>query len=164
VAKRTVIPTIAVLVLLVVVGAGYYRLMKKQQENFCGFCHRHIHANSRVVAEVGGRRAEVCCARCAISEAYQEKKPLKLISVTDYVSGQTLNPQSAFFVDGSRKVLCSHDEPMFDESKHAEHLTFDRCSPGAYAFAHREDAVAFAKENGGMVVQLAEMLQGVDTQ
>ena len=163
-AQRTMIPTIAVLVLLVLIGAGYYRLMKKQQEAFCGFCHRHIHANSRIVAEVDGRRAEVCCARCAISESYQEKKPLKLISVTDYVSAKTLDPQKAFFVDGSRKMLCSHDEPMFDESKHAEHLTFDRCSPGAYAFAHRQDADAFAKENGGVVVHLTEMLQGANSQ
>ena len=163
-AKRTVIPTTVVLVLLVLLGAGYYRLMEKQEKAFCGFCHRHVHANTRVVAEIDGRRAEVCCVRCAISEAYQEKKPLKLISVTDYVSAKSLDPQKAFYVDGSRKVLCSHDEPMFDESKHAEHLTFDRCFPGTYAFAHREDALAFMRDNGGIVVQLPQMLQGANAQ
>jgi nitrous oxide reductase accessory protein NosL len=50
---------------------------------------------------------------------------------------------------------------MFDESKHAEHLAFDRCSPGAYAFARRQDAQAFARQNGGVVVQLQELMEGV---
>jgi hypothetical protein len=162
--KRSVIPTVAFLLILAVIGVGYYRLMKKQKDAFCGFCHRHVHANTRVVAEIDGRRAEVCCVRCAITEAYQEKKPLKLISVTDYMSAKTLDPEKAYYVDGSRKVLCSHDEPMFDQSKHAEHLAFDRCFPGTYAFARREDAEAFMRDNGGVVAQLTQMLQGVNAQ
>ncbi len=160
-AKRTLIPTAVGLLLLGLLGLGYYHLMVKQSEAFCGFCRRPIQANARVIAEVDGRRKIVCCARCAMSEAYQEKKPVRLIEVTDYVSGKKLDPQHAYFVDGSRKVLCSHDAPMFDETKHVEPMTFDRCSPGAYAFARREDAENFAKENGGMVLQLEEMLQGV---
>jgi hypothetical protein len=159
--KRALIPTAVGLLLLGLMGFGYYHLMVKQSEAFCGFCRRPIHANARVIAEIDGRRKVVCCARCAMSEAYQEKKPVRLIEVTDYVSGKKLDPQHAYFVDGSRKVLCSHDAPMFDETKHVEPMTFDRCSLGAYAFARREDAEKFAKENGGIVLQLEEMLQGV---
>jgi hypothetical protein len=144
-------------------GRGYYHLMVKQSEAFCGFCQRPIYANAKVIAEIDGRRKIVCCARCAMSEAYQEKKPSRLIELTDFPFGEKLDPQHAYFVDGSRKVLCSHDSPMFDETKHMEPMTFDRCSPCAYAFARREDAENFAKENGGIVLRLAQMLQGVDS-
>lgn len=162
-AKRVWITTAVLAVLAGLVAAGY-RLMANREETFCGFCHRPIHANTRVVAEIDGRRKTVCCARCAISEAYQEKKPVRLITVTDYVSSKSLDPKQAYFVDGSRKVLCDHDEAMVDESKHAEQMTFDRCFPGTYAFAHREDAEAFVLENGGTVVQLQKLMQGVSAQ
>jgi hypothetical protein len=163
-AKRALIPTVVGLLLLALVGFGYYHLMVKQSEALCGFCRRPIHANTRVIAEIDGRGKVVCCARCAISEAYQEKKPLRIIEVTDFVSGNKLDPQQAYFVDGSRKVLCSHDAPMFDETKHVQPMTFDRCSPGTYAFARREDAENFARENGGIVLRLEQLLQGVNSQ
>jgi hypothetical protein len=151
---------VVTLVLVGLLGLGYYHVMMRQSETVCGFCHRPIHPHARVIAEVGGRRRAVCCARCAITEAIQEKKPVRLIEVTDYVSGNALKPEQAYFVEGSRKVLCDHDAAMLDESKHAEPMTFDRCSPGAYAFARRGDASSFTQENGGVVLQLNEMMRG----
>jgi hypothetical protein len=162
-AKRAWITTVVLVVLAGLVAAGY-RLMFNREEAFCGFCHRSIHANTKVVAEIDGRRRTVCCARCAISEAYQEKKPVRLIAVTDYVSSKSLDPKQAYFVDGSRKVLCSHDEAMVDESKQIHEMTYDRCFPGTYAFAHREDAEAFVRENGGTVLQFQQLMQGVRAQ
>lgn len=156
--------TAAVLVVLAGLVAVGYRVMANREDTFCGFCHRSIHLNTKVTAEIDGRRRTVCCARCAISEAYQEKKPLRLIAVTDYVSSKSLDPEQAYFVDGSRKVLCAHDEAMVDESKHAQQMTFDRCFPGTYAFAHREDAEAFVQENGGTVLRLQKLMQGVSAQ
>ena len=145
------------------VAAGY-RLMATREEAFCGFCHRSIHANTKVTAEIDGRRRTVCCARCAISEAYQQKKPLRLIAVTDYLSSKSLNPEQAYFVDDSRKVLCAHDAAMVDEGKQVHEMTYDRCFPGTYAFAHREDAEAFVRENDGKVLQLQKLMQGVSAQ
>jgi hypothetical protein len=156
--------TSAVLIVVAGLVAAGYRVMANREETFCGFCHRSVHPNTKVVAEIDGRRRTVCCARCAISEAYQEKKPLRLVSVTDYVSSKSLRPERAYFVDGSRKVLCAHDGAMIDESKHTEPMTFDRCFPGTYAFARREDAEAFARGNGGKVLQLQELMQGVSAQ
>ena len=161
--KGTWIATAVLLAMAGLVGAGY-RLMVNREAAFCGFCHRSIHPNTKVIAEIDGRRRTVCCARCAISEAYQEKKPLRLIAVTDYVSGRSLSPEQAYLVDGSRKVLCAHDQAMIDDSKHVQQMTFDRCFPGTYAFAHREDAEAFARENGGRVLQLQELMQKVNSQ
>ena len=162
-AKRAWIAAAVLVVLAGLVAAGY-RVMANREQAFCGFCHRSIHPNTKVIAEIDGRRRTVCCARCAISEAYQEKKPLRLIAVTDYVSGKSLTPEQSYFVDGSRKVLCMHDEAMIDENKHAEQMTFDRCFPGSYSFARREDAEAFVRENGGKVLQLQELMQGVSAQ
>src|SRR5438093_12856589 len=125
-AKRAWITTAFLVVLAGLVAAGY-RLMAKREAAFCGFCHRSIHANTKVIAEIEGRRRLVCCARCAISEAYQEKKPVRLIAVTDYISSKPLDPKQAYFVDGSRKVLCDHDAAMFDESKQVHEMTYDRC-------------------------------------
>jgi hypothetical protein len=161
--KRALI-TIAILAVLAGLVAAGYRLMANRESAFCGFCHRSIYANSKVIAEIDGRRKTVCCARCAISEAYQEKKPVRLIAVTDYVSSKTLDPKQAYFVDGSRKVLCSHDEAIVDESRQTHEMTYDRCFPGTYAFAHREDAEAFVRENGGTVLQLQKLMQGVNAQ
>ena len=50
---------------------------------------------------------------------------------------------------------------MVDESKQVHEMTYDRCFPGTYAFAHREDAEAFVRENGGAVLQLQKLMQGV---
>src|SRR5438132_12187498 len=82
--------------------------------------HRSVHPNTKVVAEIDGRRRTVCCARCAISEAYQEKKPLRLIAATDYVSGKDIDPKQAYFVEGSDRVLCAHNEARVDETKHVQ--------------------------------------------
>ena len=136
-AKRALITAAVGLVLVALVVAGY-RLVANREGSFCGFCHRPIHANTKVIAEIDGRRRTVCCARCAISEAYQEKKPVRLIEVTDYVTSKSVDPEKAYFVDGSNKVLCNHDAAMLDESRQAHQLTYDRCFPGTYAFVHRQ--------------------------
>jgi hypothetical protein len=140
---------------------GWMEVFNHRQPTVCDLCQRPIHANSRVLIEVGGMRKAVCCARCGITQSAQEHRPVRFIEVTDYPTGNRLKPEDAWFVDGSRKVLCDHDMAMMDESKHAQPLAFDRCSPGAYAFARREDAEAFARENGGVVVRLEEMMPGV---
>ncbi len=153
--------SIAALVLLLVVGGllalGNWSL-KRRAETYCGFCNRPIKAELAVIAEVGGRKRKVCCARCAITEARQENKQLRLISVTDYSSRTKIAPEQAWYVEDSRAIACDHDMAMMDETKHAQQLSFDRCSPGTFAFARREDADAFVAKNGGVVRRLAEML------
>ncbi|MGE5726172.1 MAG: hypothetical protein ACM34G_13405 [Acidobacteriota bacterium] len=148
-------------VLAVLLAAGWFFGLRPHNGDVCDICQRQINPRARVTLEIGGKRKDACCARCAITEALQERRPVRLIRVTDYATGSALAPDQAWFVDGSRKVLCSHDQPMFDESKHAEHLAFDRCSPGAYAFARRQDAEAFVRENGGAILRLKQLMEGV---
>ena len=114
-----------------------------------------------MIAEVGGQRRHVCCARCAITEALQEKKPVRLIEVRDYPTGAILKPERALFVDGSRAMACDHDMLRMDQTKQPQELAFDRCSPGTFAFSRKEDADAFVAQNGGVVKTLPQLLSEV---
>jgi hypothetical protein len=157
--------SITALVLLVLVGglliAGEWRL-HRTSEQVCGICERHISPQAGVIAEVGGRRHHVCCAHCAVTEGLQEHKPVRLIEVTDYRSGRKLVPSQAWYVDGSRVVACMHDMSRMEDMKQVAQATFDRCSPGTFAFSSRADAEAFVRENGGALRNLQEMLAGVN--
>ncbi|MGI9103502.1 MAG: hypothetical protein ACR2IF_13780 [Terriglobales bacterium] len=157
--------SIAALVLLVMVGglllAGQWSVHRKS-EQFCNICQRHINPQAGVVAEIGGHRERVCCAHCAVTEGLQEHKSVRLIEVTDYASGRKLNPEQAWYVDGSRITACEHDTTRMGEMKQVQQATFDRCAPGTFAFASRAEAGRFADRNGGAVLGMKEMLAGVN--
>jgi hypothetical protein len=87
---------------------------------------------------------------------------VRLIEVTDYNDGRELNPEHAWFVDGSRIIACTHDMTRINEMKQTEQVQFDRCSPGTFAFASRSEADAFVTTNGGVVRDLKQMLASVD--
>jgi hypothetical protein len=155
--KISIYSALAVIVIAGLFAGGYW-LMSHRSETQCGFCQRHINPRAHVVAEVGGKRRNVCCAHCAMTEARQEKKPLRLIAVTDYPTGNMVSPEGAWFVEESRVIACQHDMSKMDDSKHAEPLAFDRCSPGTFAFSERKAAQAFVEQNGGVLRSLPELL------
>jgi hypothetical protein len=155
--------SIAALVLLVVVvgllALGNWSL-RRRTEAVCQICQRHIHPGMRVVAEIGGRKRVACCAHCVLTEGSQENKPVRLVQVTDYTTGADIQAERAWYVEGSRLVACEHREFNVDEYKHVQIQVFDRCAPGTYAFARREDADAFVARNGGIVRTERELLAG----
>ena len=148
-------------ILLIVVGAavfGWYKFVLHPSPVACGYCSRPLHANLTVTAEIAGRRAQVCCARCAVSQANQEHKPLRLIAVRDYQSGRSISPADAWYVEGSRAVACDHDAMRMNEMKGTDMAAYDRCSPGTFAFAERQTADAFIAENGGAVISFSQLM------
>lgn len=152
----------AILVVAVVAATfGWYRYVAHPKPVACEYCSRPLHSNLRVVAEIAGKQAEVCCARCAISEANQQHKPLRLIAVHDYATGRSLAPQNAWFVEGSRAMACDRDAMPTNEMKSMDAMPFDRCSPATFAFAERPAAEAFAAQNGGAVMALAQLMREV---
>jgi hypothetical protein len=161
--KATIYSAIAMILVAGLIAGGYW-IVNQRAETECGFCQRHINPKAHVVAEVGGRRRDVCCAHCAVTEARQEKQPLHLIAVTDYSTGQMVSPDGAWFVEDSREIACQHDMSKMDESKHAQQLAFDRCSPGTFAFKDRKGAEAFVEQNGGALRSLSEVLAEAQSQ
>jgi hypothetical protein len=156
---------IAASVLLVAALAvgGYWYLQHSQPEH-CRICQRSLHTQARAVIEENGQREAVCCVRCAFRQGEQQHVAIRLLEVTDYVSGQPLKPVEAFYVEGSRIVLCERHEPLLDETKHAHERVFDRCARSLYAFARAEEARAFAAENGGVVRRLPEVRKEIEAQ
>jgi hypothetical protein len=150
---------------LLAIGAGLLIAAEwnvhRRSTEVCGICARHINPQAGVIADVGGRRYHVCCAHCAVTQGLQEHKPVRLIEVTEYGTGRKLQPDQAWYVDGSRVVACTHETMRLDEMKQVQQAMFDRCSPGTLAFATRSAAERFAADNGGSVRDMTEMLVGV---
>jgi hypothetical protein len=157
-AKKASVYSVVVVIAVASLFAGGYLLMNRRSKMECGFCQRRINPKAHVVAEVGGQRRDVCCTHCAVTESRQEKKPLRLIAVTDYPTGKLVSPVGAWFVEDSRVIACQHDMSKMDESKHMEPLAFDRCSPGTFAFSDRKAAETFVAESGGVLRSLPEVL------
>ena len=146
------------LVLLALLAVGGYEYQQSRTPQTCGFCQRPLHHRLWVLAEIDGDRRHVCCPQCAVTEGRQEHRPIRLIMVHDYASGRELDPKQAWYVNLSRAIACSHDAMRMDEMKHSQAMTFDRCSPGAFAFAKREDAEVFISQNGGQLLTLEQLL------
>lgn len=141
--------------------AGGYWLVQRRSVELCSVCGRQVKPEAHAIVEIGGRRRNVCCVRCALTEGRQENKPVRFIEVNDYRTGKELNPRRAWYVDGTRIVACAHGKVRIDEMKQTEEMSFDRCSPSIFAFADRKSAEAFATENGGVVRDPTELLKEV---
>jgi len=154
--KRTTL--IVLVAIFLVMGSAAYWFAESSANKTCGFCQRPLDPHLSVTAEISGRKKQVCCARCAVTEANQQHKPVRLLEAHDYPTGKTIDPAKAFYVDDSRAVACTHDMARMDESKHSDHLAFDRCSPGAFTFEKRSDAEAFIRQNGGVLLSYPELM------
>jgi len=150
------------LIVLGLAGLGAYEFHSLGIVKECGFCRRPIDERLRTVVEMDGVRRQVCCPRCAVTEFHQERKPIRLVSVRDYSAAKDIDPQRAWFVTESQAFACAHDGMRVDEMKQSETLAFDRCSPGAFAFAKQEDAELFVNQHGGRVLTIEQLLEGAD--
>lgn len=162
VTQRNVILLLSALAVAGALLGGYWVVLRSQPE-LCAACHRHISEKSRAVVEVSGRREPVCCVRCGLTIERQEHQPVKLTEVTDYNSSKPLAPDTAYYVEGSRVMLCEHHEGLVDPAKRPYEVVFDRCMPSVFAFARQEEASAFAASNGGSVLRLSQVIEEVES-
>ncbi len=158
--KALIVTAVALAVVALSAYAWMHYVLHPQPRE-CGYCLRPLHENLRVTAEIDGKRAEVCCPHCAITEANQLHKSLKLIAVHDYPTGKAVKPETAWYVEGSRVNACERDAMHMDEMKETQDLAFDRCSPGTFTFANEASADAFAAQNGGSVMSFRQLMQEV---
>ncbi len=161
-AKKATLALSGLFLTALAVGGSW--LLWKTRPQTCPICQRSIHAQARAVVHFNGRREPVCCIRCGLTHNRQVGKPGPLVEVTEYLSRRPLKPESAFYVEGTRFSLCDpHDNPLVDQTKHPYARVFDRCEPSTYAFARREDAEAFARENGGLILRWVDLTKEVET-
>jgi hypothetical protein len=149
------------LIVLTMLGLGWHEFNSLNKVDECGFCRRPINERLRTVVEIDGTRKQVCCPRCAVTESRQEHKPIRLITVRDYSTGKDLDPKPAWYVSESHALACTHDSMRMDEMKQSETLAFDRCSPGTFAFAKKEDAELFVNQHSGRVQTMEQLLEGI---
>jgi hypothetical protein len=149
--------TVFALVLLACASAAYW-FADSSSGSTCGFCQRPLSPNLFAVAEIDGKKFKVCCVSCALTEANQRRRPVRLLEVHDYPTGKSIDPAKAFYVSDSRATACMHDAAPMDQSKHSEHLEFDRCSPGTFTFGDKNDAEAFVRANGGVLLSYAQVM------
>lgn len=155
---------VGILVLVAVaagLGAVAWRMTGGADAETCAACSRVIHVHTRTVAKLDGRTHTYCCLACAISEHHQTHQPVELLAINDFESGQSLQPQQAFIVRGSRINHCLDMEPAprVEEVGHPAHKEFDRCAPSMIAFGTPSAAARFAAKNGGVVLTFHELAQ-----
>ncbi len=156
--SRRIVLTVTLLILVGAGVFGWYRIVAHPKPVVCGYCLRPLHANVKVTAEIDGKRVEVCCPRCAITEANQERKHMRLITVHDYSTGKAMSPEGAWYVEGSRVLACDHVGMHMDDMKDAEPMTYDRCSPVTLTFATRQQAEDFTAANGGTAISFSKLM------
>ncbi len=145
-----------------VVGAYYGgKRWVASSSPICKFCQRQIHQNMRVVATSGGKRIEACCLRCVLTGEQQGVAVKRLVTVTDYISTQTLDPERAHYVEGSDAAPCAAAPVKRGEPEEPFIRAFDRCLPSVVAFRSRQDADRFSVAHGGRVVRLEDLMAEV---
>lgn len=148
---------------LAMLGGAWY-LVRQRQTKICPFSGRLIHAQTRARVTIGGRQYQTCCVRCAIIEARQTGKPLRILKVADFETGKLIDPVRAWFVESSDMNLCMRMSPAAESlGRESVYMRgFDRCSPSALAFRNEQQARAFMVQHGGVLKRLDD-LQGEAT-
>ena len=151
---------VALVMTAVAVGLGYvgYEVYRGPQVEQCYACHRPIHAHSRTLGLVSGRTRLFCCPACALSEHEQEGKPIRVTELTAFLTGAKLSPSDAFVVRGSDVNMCARTHELLDQDKRSADVHYDRCAPSMLVFGQRDEAVRFAREHGGEVLPLKEIV------
>jgi hypothetical protein len=147
---------------LALLGGGWY-LVNRRNAEVCPFSGRRIHPQTRALVSIGGRRYQTCCVRCAIIEAQQTGKPLRVLKVADFETTKLLDPDKAWFVEGSQVNLCMSMSPaaVSPGRESVYRRAFDRCSPSVYAFANEQQARAFIVQRGGVLKHLKDLQQEI---
>ena len=148
---------LAVGVVAAAVAFSARSLRRTSTAEMCDVCQRPVHAHSKTVALLGGRRDVFCCPACALTAQRQSGRPLKWAALTDYETGRRLSPEQAVLVRGSDVNPCDNVHVLRDATGQPSAEQFDRCSPSILAFAGRDAAARFMAAHGGRLVTVSEL-------
>ena len=138
--------------------AAWY-LLRRRPETLCPLSGRGIHAETRALVTIAGRKYETCCVRCGIIEAQQTGKPLRVLEVADFETGKLLSAVKAWYVEGSPVNPCMNMTPRAESADRQTMclLGFDRCSPSVLAFSDERQARVFIAQHGGALKRLDDL-------
>ena len=161
--KRFVLTSVFMAGVVIALALGGWWLVRQHEARVCPFSGRVIHKQARAYVTIGGRNYETCCLRCALIEAEQTGKRLRVREIADFDTGRMLDPQKAWYVEGSDVNLCMRTtRSAQNPSGHGVYLrAFDRCSPSVYAFHDEQHARAYMAQHGGVLKRLKDLLQEV---
>jgi nitrous oxide reductase accessory protein NosL len=121
----------------------------------CPFCNVRMPHDARVMVLVEGESKPkmACSITCVLHYERATGKKIKFLRVSDFYSGNFLNPGEAFYVIGSDvnpfdKYLHSN---LLSQSRTPIYMDWNRYTPTVLAFASREDAEKFQRDHGGRV-------------
>ena len=149
--------------LVILIAAGFaivytgWRMETTSKVPVCAVCGRPIHAGTRTVALIAGKKEVFCCPMCAITAARQTGREVKIIELTDGETNRPLAPANAVLVVGSEVNLCSRRPVLRERDKQTAPLAFDRCSPSVLAFSNRVAAETFQRRHGGKLMRVNEL-------
>ena len=144
-------------VLLLAAGTGAWYMLRGRPAAFCQIDGRPIHAPMRTLVEVNGKRIYTCCPRCPLTLESQTGAKVRLVEVTDYITGRQIPASQAYFVDGSDVEICSTPRARPQGEQLPYERMFDRCAPSLIAFADEGQTRAFMAQHGGVLRRLGEL-------
>ncbi len=155
---------IGLALVLIVGGAGYYAyrhfVLPSQQ---CDVCGRAVHSeHDSIVRLKDGTTVHNCCPRCAMHYEMHNADKVAGLIVADRDTGERINAQNAFYVEGSDDHSCipasesAPREPGVDYGR-----AYDRCLPSLVAFKQESDARSFASAHGGRVLTYEQATSSV---
>ncbi len=143
-------------------SVGYFTYVQLRPEGVCEVCHRSVHeATAYEIRLEDGAAQKACCPRCGL-RFQRDRTDVASAEVTDFDTGQRVDANDAFFVEGSSVNLCHKKMVEEDRSGVQYQLTWDRCMPSLIAFKGRESADTFRGDYGGVVKTYEEILEEED--
>ena len=145
------------LALVALVGGFIYSNVTPADQ--CDVCYRPLHAETYYrIHATDGTALDVCCPRCGLR--YQAgREDVARTEVTDFETKALFDAEDAFYVEGSPVHFCSHAHVEEDRTGTQYEVSYDRCLPSLVAFQSREAAVRFARQNGGVIKTMDELLK-----
>jgi hypothetical protein len=147
--KGTIFGVAVLLAIAVALAYAGWKIRTLSESQFCFACSRPIHAQTRTVGLLEGKRELFCCPTCALTEHRQTGERVKITELTDFETQTRLAPESAVVVSDSDVNHCVREHTLMNQKEQASPMAFDRCVPSIIAFAHRKEAERFEKQHGG---------------
>lgn len=124
----------------------------------CDICDVVIPESTRAVVRLeDGSARHVCDPRCALTYQTQTGEAVAPTLVTDYHTGERLDPARAVFVTGSDVAPDAHVEMLRPTPGDVAERHWHRCVPSVLAFSSRDAAERFQRDHGGSVMALADL-------